>query len=118
MAKDKDGNFVPGPRFKAKRKRENEIKKIVDKYVKSNERKDDAGVVIDNPILVVTPENMQVFYRSGVLSGLNREEALFAKHYFKSLLPFKEYRESRAKDKNLRIADLIHYKEFIEGGNI
>ena len=82
------------------------------------ENKDENGVVIDNPVLVVTPENLFQFYRSGVLSGLSREDSLHAKHYFKSLLPFKEYRESRGKDKEKRINDIIHFQELIEGGNI
>ena len=115
MVKDKDG---VGPRLKAKRAHEAEIKKIVDKYVKSKERKDENGVVIDNPVLVVTPENMLEFYRSGVFSGLSREASQIAKHYFKSLLPNKEYRESRAKDKQKRIDDIIHFQELIEGGKI
>ena len=115
MGKDKDGF---GPRGQAKRKREKEIEKKVDKYVKSMENKDENGVVIDNPVLVGTPENLFQFYRSGVLSGLNREDSLHAKHYFKSLLPFKEYRESRGKDKEKRIDDIIHFQELIEGGNI
>lgn len=116
MAKDKQGNFVPGPRFKAKKAKEAEIMKKIDKYVKSRENKDENGVVIDNPILVVTPENLLEFYRSGVLSGLNKEDAHFAKHYFKSLLPFKEYRESRGKDREKRIDDIIHFQELMEGG--
>ena len=115
MVKDKYG---VGPRLKAKRARKAEIEKKVDKYVKSMENKDENGVVIDNPVLVVTPENLFQFYRSGVLSGLNREDSLHAKHYFKSLLPFKEYRESRGKDKEKRIDDIIHFQELIEGGNI
>lgn len=115
MAKDKDGFGTKG---QARRKGEREIKKIVDKWVKSKEHKDELGKVIDNPALVVTPETMFDFYRSGVLSGLNREEALFAKHYFKELLPFPKYRESRGKDKEKRINDIIHFHEFIEGGNI
>ncbi len=82
------------------------------------ENKDENGVVIDNPVLVVTPENMFQFYRSGVLSGLNRDDTLYAKHYFKSLLPFQEYRESRGKDKEKRIDDIIHFQELIEGGNV
>jgi len=117
MAKDKEGNFVPGPRFKAKKAREKKIEAKVNKYVKSNEKKDDNGIVIDNPVLVVTPENLLAFYRSGVLSGLNKEEALYAKHYFKSLLPFKEYRESRGKNRELRIDDIIHFQELMEGGD-
>ena len=118
MAKDKQGKFKPGPRLLAKRAREDEIRKIVDKYVTSMEEKDDEGVVINNPVLIVTPENLLQFYRSGVLSGLNREDAFFAKQYFKELLPFKEYRESRAKDKEKRIDDIIHFQELMEGGNI
>ena len=118
MAKTKAGKFIPGPRLLAKRAREAELKAIVDKYVKSKERKDELGNVIDNPVLVVTPENMIEFYRSGVFSGLNRENSLFIKHYFKSLLPFKEYRESRGKDKELRIADIIHFQELMDGGKI
>jgi len=113
--KDKYG---VGPRLKAKRTHEAEIKKKVDKYVKSKENKDDDGVVIGNPVLVVTPENLIQFFRSGVLSGLDKEDAFFAKQYFKSLLPFKEYRESRGKDKEKRIDDIIHFQELIEGGTI
>ena len=118
MAKTKGGKFTPGPRLLAKRAREKKIKDLVDQYVKSRERKDEQGIVIDNPVLVVTPENMIEFYRSGVFSGLSREESQIAKHYFKSLLPNKEYRESRAKDKQKRIDDIIHFQELIEGGKI
>ena len=118
MAKDKFGKFIPGKRLKAKRLKEAELMKKVDKYVKSKETKDETGVVIGNPVLVVTPENLLEFYRSGVLSGLNKEDAFFAKHYFKSLLPFKEYRESRGKDKEKRIDDIIHFQELMEGGTI
>jgi len=89
---------------------------LVDKYIKSNERKDENGIVIDNPVLVVTPENMFKFYRSGIFSGLSKKEGQYIKHYFKSLQPNQKYRESRGKDKNLRIDDIIHFQELIDGG--
>jgi len=105
----------PRPEVKAMQKK---VEKRVDDYIKSKEVKDDTGKVIDNPVLVVSPENLMDFFVSGVLSGLNKEERYYAKNYFKSKLPFKEYRESRGKDKDLRIADILHFKELIEGGRI
>lgn len=99
-------------------KRKKEIEKKVDAYIKNNEKKDETGNVIDNPVLVVTPEALLDFFVSGVLSGLNREEAFYAKHYYKSKLPFAEYKRTRGKDKELRIADILHFRELIEGGRI
>lgn len=104
------------PKITTKRKKE--IEKKVNDYIKSKERKDENGVVIDNPVLVVAPETLMNFFVSGVISGLNKKEAFYAKHYFKSKLPFAEYRKSRAKDKNKRIADILHFRELMEGGQI
>ena len=107
-----------GPKQQAKLKANKVIEKKVDKWIKSMEVKDEEGNVIDNPALVVTPEIMFELYRSGVLSGLNRKEALYAKHYFKERLPFPEYRETRGKDKQKRINDIIHFHEFMDGGKV
>jgi len=103
----------PRPEVAAMHKK---VEKKVDAYIKSKEVKDDTGKVIDNPVLVVAPETLMDFFVSGVLSDLNKEERYYAKIYFKSKLPFKEYRESRAKNKDLRIEDIIHFKELQEGG--
>ena len=99
-------------------KRKKEIEKRINKYIKENEIKDENGIVTSNPALVVAPETLLAFFKSGVLSGLNREETFVAKHYFKSKLPFKEYNRTRGKDKELRIADIIHFHELMDGGEI
>ena len=94
------------------------IEKKVDTYIKKNEIKDETGTVISNPVLVVAPESILNFFRSGVCAGLNKEETFHAKHYYKSKLPFAEYRRTRGKDKELRIADILHFRELQEGGSI
>ena len=104
--------------MKLNTKRKKEIEKKVNSYIKSMEKKDDEGVVIDNPALRVLPEVLQKFFYSGILAGLTKKEALYAKCYFKDKLPFKEYKRSRGKDKDLRIADILHFRELQEGGPI
>jgi len=104
--------------MKLTRKRTKEIEKKVNSYIKSCEIKDEEGVVIDNSALKVTPEVLRNFFYSGVFSGLNKKEAIYAKQYFKGKLPFTEYKRSRGKDKNLRIADILHFRELQEGGPI
>lgn len=104
------------PRIETKRRKE--IEKRINSYIKKHEIKDENGVVTGNSVLVVAPETLLEFFRSGVLSGLSREEAFIAKHYFKSKLPFKEYNRTRGKNKELRIADIIHFHELMEGGEI
>ena len=94
------------------------IEKKVNAYIKSNEIKDENGVITGNSVLTVTPETLLNFFTSGTISGLSRKESLYAKHYFKSKLPFAEYKRSRGKDKELRIADIKHFQELMEGGNI
>ena len=104
--------------MKLTKKRMKDIEKAVNAYVKSMEEKDDEGVVIGNKALVVEPEALQRFFLSGVLSGLNRKEVSYAKQYYKDKLPFKEYKRSRGKDKDLRVADIIHFRELMGGGEI
>ena len=99
-------------------KRKKEIEKKIDLYIKSCEVKDDAGIVIDNSALKVQPEVLQRFFYSGACSGLNKQEVSFAKEYFKSKLPFAEYKRTRGKDKELRIEDILHFRELQEGGPI
>ena len=100
------------------KKRRSEIEKKVNSYIKSCEVKDESGVIIDNPVLRVEPEALQKFFVSGVLSRLNKREVSYAKQYYKEKLPFSEYKRTRGKDKALRIADLLHFRELQEGGNI
>lgn len=103
---------------KIDKKRRIEIEKRVNQYIKTGEKKDENGVVTGNSILVVAPETLMNFFVSGVLSGLTKREAAHAKHYLKSKLPFKAYNESRSKDKEKRIEDILHFHDLLDGGMI
>lgn len=118
MSNKKNWSQEKKARMAFRKANRDKVKKIVDDYIKRHEIKAEVGKIEPNPVLVVSPENMDKFYVSGVFAGLTREEKHLAKQYFKSKLPFAEYYKSRGKDPEKKIADIIHFHELQDEGGI
>ena len=85
------------------------IESQVDKYL---EQLKTEGKTLQN-----TPEELNAFFVSGALAGLSKIESLAAKTYFKSKLPYTQWRERIAKDPDALADDIIHFRELEEGND-
>ena len=92
------------PRINEERRKEIETK--VDEYIEKKKE------------LLHTPEALMDFYVSGIFVGMNKYERFHAKTYFKSKLPYTEWREMVSKDPESLIDDIEHYRELQNKGRM
>ena len=89
------------------------IEKAVDKYVKTFDVKDEGGKITGTD-LRHEPETLQEFFVSGIMLGLNKEERQYAKHYFKSKLPYQDWIKTIRSVPNALAESILHFKKLQE----
>lgn len=79
--------------MKISEKRKKEIKKLVNKYCKDLEIKDEEGNITENRLQNTHDTLLELYKQPWFLDLPHDEERLLAKQYFKDNLPWKEWRE-------------------------
>lgn len=116
--------------MKIDKKIKKEAEKLVDKFIKSHEEKDEVGKLTGiNPILEVLPSNLKVFMESDEyrqvdkiptpitvrrptqIREFRKKLRTHAKHYFKSKMDFKSYNEEFEDDPSIMVEN---WKEYIK----
>lgn len=85
----------------------------------SEEKRKEIEDKVDEYILSIkelthTPETLSAFLISGVLVGMDREEKLCAKVYFKTKLPYKEWVKIIRSDPQALGDDMLHFRKLQE----
>ena len=96
--------------MKISKQERKKIEKEVEKYIKSLAEKDGQGNII-NDGLNNDFETLEALYRQPFFIEMNYDYRLIAKHYFKSKLPYKEWRDKVSKNKMFLDQEIEDFQE-------
>lgn len=92
-------------REKISQDRVKEIQAGVDQYINT--------IITDGRDLANSPQELFEFYRSDAYYRLEKRERRIAKEYFKSQLPYTEWRENVSKDRNRLLEEIEDYEKYL-----